>query len=127
VGGEQGRSSLSRSIDSVDSDFSSWGDTGDLGDRLAEVEAPLETGQSESLDLELDGGSSSRETRGRRVLVEDESCRLENISEHAGVVKEEIKIPKPRPRDISRAEHILAAMMMEGERQMHGLTGRPLV
>lgn len=44
-----------------------------------------------------------------------------------GIAKEEIRIPNPGPRKISRVEQVLASIMSGGERQMHGLTGKPLV
>lgn len=52
---------------------------------------------------------------------------MERKEYHPGLAKEEIEIPSPAPRYITRAEHILAAIMSGGERQMHGLTGKPLV
>jgi hypothetical protein len=124
---QQGRPSLSQSTDSADSDFSSWGDTGDLGDRLADEDGPLEIRLTELADQDVYRDSSRREATDIRVLVGNESYHQEGRLERTGFVKEEITIPSPRPRHISGAERILAAMMVGNERQMHGLTGRPLV
>lgn len=79
-----------------------------------------------SLDEEVFGGSSKRKTR-RRVRYNDEINGKREQHYNPGLVKEEIEIPDPGPRRISRTEHTLAAIMSGGERQMHGLTGRPLV
>lgn len=73
------------------------------------------------------GGSSRRATRHKRVRYQEEADDVEPKEYHRGLVKEDIEIPKPAPRYITRAEHILAAIMSGGERQMHGLTGKALV
>jgi hypothetical protein len=85
---------------------------------LAEVEDPLKIKLRESLDREVFGGSSRRHTRPKKAKYQEDSFHN---------VKEDIAIPIPGPRKISRAENIIASIMVGGERQMHGLTGRPLV
>jgi hypothetical protein len=118
------RSSLSRSS-SLSSD-SSWSDTGDLAEQLAD-EDPLQIKLRASLDEEIFGGTSRRGSRPKRVRYLDTFESGGQKEHHPGLVKEEIEIPNPAPRSISRVEHILAAIMSGGERQMHGLTGKPLV
>jgi hypothetical protein len=122
-----GRSSLSYSSDSAASDISYWSDTGDLGEQLTEVEDPLKIKLRGSLDRGVFGGSSRRQTRPKRAKYQEDSFHNEIKDDHAGLVKEGIAIPIPGPRKISRAENIIASIMAGGERQMHGLTGRPLV
>ena len=119
-----GRSSPSYSSDS---DLSEWSDTGDLGEQLADVDDPLKIRLRESLDREVFWGSSRRHTRPKRAKFQDDSFHNELKDNHAGFAKEDIEIPSPGPRKISRAENIIASIMAGGERQMHGLTGRPLV
>lgn len=80
-----------------------------------------------SLDEQVFGESSRRTARHRKVRYQDDAENFEPKSYHPGLVKEDIEIPSPGPRYISRAEHILAAIMSGGERQMRGLTGKPLV
>ncbi|KAI9651159.1 Ribulose bisphosphate carboxylase large chain [Ciborinia camelliae] len=118
------RSSLSRSS-SPGSEFS-WSDTGDLAEQLADEEDPLQIRLRASLDEEVFGGSSKRQKR-KRVRYNDDTNGKQEKHYNPGLVKEDIEIPDPGPRRISRTEHILAAVMAGGERQMHGLTGRPLV
>ncbi|KUJ08630.1 uncharacterized protein LY89DRAFT_711641 [Mollisia scopiformis] len=118
------RSSLSRSS-SPGSEFS-W-DDGDLGLQI-DAEDPLHSKLRASLEEQVFGGSSRRTPRQKQVRYqEDPEDDTEEEKHNRGVVKEDIRIPEPAPRYISRVEHILAAIMSGGERQMHGLTGKPLV
>jgi hypothetical protein len=117
------RSSLSRSS-SPSSEFS-WSDTGDLAEQLADAEDPLRIQLPAYLGDQVFGGSSRRPTR--RKIRYNASEAVERKEYHPGLAKEEIEIPNPAPRYITRGEHILAAIMSGGERQMHGLTGKPLV
>lgn len=119
------RSSLSRSS-SPGSDFS-WSDTGDLALQL-DAEDPLHSRLRASLEEEV-FGSSRRAARHKKVRYQEPAEDEEEEKEyHRGLVnKEDISIPTPAPRYISRAEHLLAIIMSGGERQMHGLTGKPLV
>lgn len=103
-----------------------WSDTGDLAEQL-DAEDPLHDKIRASLEEEVFGGSSRRSTRHKKVRYHEDTEDNEEKQFHTGLVKEEIEIPKPGPRYISRAEHILAAIMSGGERQMHGLTGKALV
>ncbi|TVY51889.1 High-affinity glucose transporter [Lachnellula cervina] len=119
------RSSLSRSS-SVDSEFS-WSDTGDLAEQLADAEDPLQIKLRASLDEQVFGGPSRRPTRQKRVRYQEDLEDSEEKGHQSGLVKEDIEIPEPAPRSIPKAEHILAAIMSGGERQMHGLTGKALV
>jgi hypothetical protein len=94
---------------------------------LADIEDPLKIRLRESLDREVFGGSSGRHTRSKRAKYQEGSSPKEVKDDQAGLVKEDIAIPNPGPRKISRVENIIASIMTGGERQMHGLTGRPLV
>jgi hypothetical protein len=124
---KQGRqSSLSRSS-SPGSEFS-WSDTGDLAEQLADEEDPLQIKLRDSLDEQVFGSASRRPTRHKKVRYQDEATDTEEQKDYqVGFSKEDIEIPNPAPRYISRGEHILAAIMSGGERQMHGLTGKALV
>lgn len=118
----------SSDLESADSDFSSWSDTGDLGDQLADEEDPLSLRLQETLqEASFTRSTSRRQKRVHHRRKTNESLVGERSKEHAGFAKEDIEIPNPRPRAISRFEHLLAAIMSGGERQLHGLTGRPLV
>jgi hypothetical protein len=119
------RSSLSRSS-SPSSEFS-WSDTGDLAEQSADAEDPLRIKLRTSLDEQVFSDTSRRPTRHHKTVRYHDSENAERKEYHPGLVKEEIEIPTPAPRYITRAEHIIAAAMSGGERQMHGLTGRPLV
>ncbi|PBP23914.1 hexose transporter [Diplocarpon rosae] len=119
------RSSLSRSS-SPSSEFS-WSDTGDLAEQLGDAEDPLRIKIRASLDEQVFGDSPRRARNHKKVRYQDDPERVELKTYHPGLVKEDIEIPRPGPRYISRAEHILAAIMSGGERQMRGLTGKPLV
>lgn len=92
---------------------------------MADAEDPLQINLRASVEEDAFGASAGRRNRRKRVRYNDQQSFVEKG--HAGIVKEDIEIPSPRPRRISTAEHILAAIMAGGERQMHGLTGRPLV
>ncbi|KAF1810148.1 high affinity glucose transporter [Eremomyces bilateralis CBS 781.70] len=93
------------------SDFSFWSDTGDLVDQLAAEEDPLTVRLAHQLD-ELD--PSSGKSRGKA---------------HKRVRKEDIPIPSPPPRKISRGERLLAAIMSprDGPSRLHGLHGKKLI
>ncbi|KAH8593254.1 hypothetical protein B0O99DRAFT_742954 [Bisporella sp. PMI_857] len=120
------RSSLSRSS-SPDSEFDSWSDTGDLAEQLGD-EDPLSIRLQESLNNQgFVGVASRRGSRTKRVRYQENYEDQQQKEYHPGIVKEDIEIPTPPPRYIGRTEHILAIIMSGGERQMHGLTGRPLV
>lgn len=81
----------------------------------------------ETLDDQGFTNSTRRAPRQRRVRYQDDTEDIELKAYNPGLVKEDIQIPSPPPRHITRAEHIIAAAMSGGERQMHGLTGKALV
>ena len=110
-----------------DSDLSSWSDTGDLAEQLGEAEDPLQIKLQETLDDQGLGSSSRRPIRQKKVRYQDDTEDYESKTYQPGIVKEDIEIPRPAPRYITRVEHIIAAAMSGGERQMHGLTGKALV
>ena len=106
-----------------DSDFSLWSDTGDLVDQLADQEDPLSIRLRDSLE----GGSSSRPRRTQKRVRYEPATRF-NEKEHA-LRPEDIEIPDPGPRSISKAERILAAIMApnDGPSRIHGLHGKKLM
>lgn len=94
---------------------------------MADAEDPLQIKLRASLDEQVFGASSKRASRHKKVRYHDQNDDFELKEYQPGLVKEEIEVPSPAPRYISKAEHILAAIMSGGERQMHGLTGKALV
>jgi hypothetical protein len=126
-----GRSSLSRTPSSLTDSDASWSDTGDLAEQLGE-EDPLQIKLRDSLDDQVFGSKARRGSRVKRVRYsehhENQGEDDEDERTYAGGInKEDIRIPSPGPRKISRVEKALASIMSGGERQMHGLTGKPLV
>lgn len=106
------------------SDLSVWSDTGDLAEQLAH-EDPLASQLRESVDRELLGRryrTQPKRVHYSRELDDDVSSSPFNL--------EKIPIPTPPPRQISRVERVLAAIMSpRGGRsgQIHGLVGKPLL
>ncbi|KAF2274174.1 MFS monosaccharide transporter-like protein [Westerdykella ornata] len=108
---------------SADSDFSIWSDTGDLVDQLGDREDPLSIRLRESIE----GTRSSNHGRPqKRVRYQDDG---EPAEKPRSLRKEDIEIPDPGPRVISRAERLLAAIMSprDGPSRMHGLHGKKLI
>jgi hypothetical protein len=104
-------------------DFSLWSDTGDLVDQLADQEDPLRIQLRESLE----GARPQRHRRPqKRVRYQD---GITEKSGPGGIRKEDIEIPDPGPRTISKAERILAAIMAprDGPSRIHGLHGKKLM
>ncbi|KAF2180244.1 hypothetical protein K469DRAFT_753477 [Zopfia rhizophila CBS 207.26] len=121
------RSSFSTA--SVESEFSLWSDTGDLVDQLADEEDPLRARLKDSLEGTRLGGVPKHRKHQKRVRYQSQEDSREK-SEQPGVVKkEDIEIPDPGPRTISRAERILAAIMASGDgpSRIHGLHGKKLI
>ena len=114
-----------RSSLSAGSDFSLWSDTGDLVDQLADEEDPLRIRLRESLE-----GLPKNKRHQKRVRYQSQDNTREK-NEQPGVVKrkEDIEIPDPGPRTISRGERILAAIMAprDGPSRIHGLHGKKLM
>lgn len=99
-----------------------------MGDQLADEEDPSNLKLQETLEEgSLIRSSSRRQHKAIHQRRKTPEIFGDQSKEHAGFVKEDIEIPNPRPRAIGRFEHILAAIMSGGERQLNGLTGRPLV
>ncbi|CAN9446296.1 unnamed protein product [Alternaria alternata] len=86
---------------SSDSDLSVWSDTGDLVDQLADREDPLR--------INLEAGNSSRPGK-KQKRARFASQDLHEKGSH-GLRLEDIEIPDPGPRTISKAEKILAKIM----------------
>jgi hypothetical protein len=115
-----------------ESDFSLWSDTGDLVDQLAEEEDPLRIRLRPSLEEGLPRISSkNRGRQQKRVRYHSDVSRGESEKHHPGVVKrkEDIEIPSPPPRKLSRGEKLLAFIMAPNDRpsRLHGLHGKKLM
>ncbi|GLI81933.1 ribulose-1,5-bisphosphate carboxylase/oxygenase large subunit [Penicillium ochrochloron] len=118
------RSSLS-STRSGESGFSIWSDTGDLAEQLAE-EDPLQIHLRKSLDRDHRARRGRRNAPKRVHYPPDLDYPRSSVDRE----KEQIQIPTPPPRRISRIERILATLMSprNGQNaQLHGLVGKPLL
>ena len=115
-----------------DSDFSLWSDTGDLVDELPDDEAdPLTNRLRDSWDPDA-ASPTHRHTRSKQKRVRYTSSTggyKEDRHSRAPRRKEDIPIPNPSPRVISKAQLILAAIMAprDGPSRMHGLHGKKLL
>lgn len=111
------------SVDSAGSEFSLWSDTGDLGDQLGDDHDPLSSHlASHTAHRDHKEGQSSRKGQ-KRVHYEtsDDEKRI--------TCKEDIRVPTPARKPISRAEQILASIMAPNDEpsRMHGLHGKKLL
>ena len=134
------------STDSARSDLSLWSDSGDLAERLTHGDDALQLRLRPSSEDQLT--LVGREKRPKRVCFEEEGEEGEEEENdddgddgdgddraaprrhrvHAGLDREEISIPIPRPRRVSRFEQSLAAVMAGGQAKPgHGLVGKPLL
>jgi sugar porter (SP) family MFS transporter len=107
-------------------DLSLWSDTGDIGDQFHD---------EDPLNIELDplnregqhlNGHTREAGRKRKVQFSQTKPRVT----HPGIAKEEIPIPEPPQRHISKAEKLLAIIMAPNEPEMartRGLVGKPLL
>lgn len=118
----------SYSSDSADSNFSLWSDTGDLVDQLADAEDPLR------IRPPAQGPSSSSKrsrSRGAKHVHYEPGESYNDKPSRSGVVKrkEDIPIPEPVRRPISRGERFLVLLMAadDGPSRMHGLHGKKLM
>jgi hypothetical protein len=100
-------------------DLSLWSDTGDLVDQLADQEDPL------AIRLESQLPSQRRHKKHARFASQDSL----NEKGHRELRLEDIAIPDPGPRTISKAEKILARIMApnDGPSRIHGLHGKKLM
>jgi hypothetical protein len=99
-----------------------------LAEQLADEEDPLQTRLHRSLDGESQGLTSSkpRSKKPKQVHYAEDT---DDVRAHHGFDKE-IEIPVLGPRQISRAERILAAIMSprnQGSAKTHGFVGKPLL
>jgi hypothetical protein len=109
---------------SSDSDLSLWSDTGDLVDQLADQEDPLRIRLRESLE---DGRAPRHRRQQKRARFQSQDGLNEKRT--APLRLEDIEIPDPGLRTISKAEKILAAIMApnDGPSRIHGLHGKKLM
>lgn len=130
------RSSFASSNDS--DDFSIWSDTGDLAEQLAEEEDPLQIQlqplSSEGKGLKDQGGKSRKRVHYEKQADGDQDGEKEAIlaaeSTRPGFVKEDIVVPQPPPRRISRFEAFLAYIMaprQADKARSRGFVGKPLL
>ncbi|KAF2736863.1 MFS monosaccharide transporter-like protein [Polyplosphaeria fusca] len=122
---DKGSQRSSFSADTPESDFSLWSDTGDLVDQLADAEDPLRIRLRESIE----GVKPSKQRRQKRVRYQSQEELTEKAGRSGKIRKEDIEIPDPGPRTISRAEKILARVMApsDGPSRIHGLHGKKLI
>ncbi|KAI9684659.1 MAG: hypothetical protein M1829_000032 [Trizodia sp. TS-e1964] len=122
---QKGRRAASPHSSGSGSEFSNWTDTGDLAEQPADEGDPLEIKIRGSVDQGLVGKpSKSRANQSRRVPPQGSNSSPDH---HAGLDKEDIHIPSPGKRQVSKAEQIIAFIMTGGGRQIHGLTGKGLL
>ncbi|KAI9657178.1 MAG: hypothetical protein M1821_003345 [Bathelium mastoideum] len=125
---------------SLGSDFSIWSDTGDLVDQLGEHEDPLQKKLRESFEERRYGGSGGKQRRRsgqqqqrpRRTRfqeLEGEELTEKGPAPSGALRKEDIDIPNPVRKPISRAAKLLAIIMApnDGPSRMHGLHGKKLI
>lgn len=122
--GDTRRTSYSSARES--DDLSLWSDTGDIGDQFHD---------EDPLNIELDplnrkgqhlNGHTREAERKRKVQFTRGTSR----GTHPGIVKEEIPIPEPPQRHISKAEKLLAIIMAPNDPETartRGLVGKPLL
>ncbi|KAF2811641.1 uncharacterized protein BDZ99DRAFT_507997 [Mytilinidion resinicola] len=112
------------------SEFSLWSDTGDLVDQLADDEDPLSNRLRESVEgVPLVTLPKHRRHQKRVRYRSQDNTREKNAQPGVVKRKEDIEIPNPAPRIISRAERILAFIMAprDGPSRIHGLHGKKLI
>lgn len=109
---------------SSDSDLSLWSDTGDLVDQLADQEDPLRIRLRDSLE---DSYPPKHRRQPKRARFQSQEGLNEKGS--GRLRKEDIEIPDPGPRTISKAHKLLAAIMAPNDRpsRIHGLHGKKLM
>ena len=125
-----------RSSDSAGSEFSLWSDTGrsetgDLVDQLADEDDPLHFRANGSLDEEEVGLASRRRGRRTKRVRYHEDTDFSSKEAYSGVPKkkEDIPVPDPQRKPISRGEKLLAIIMAprDGPSRIHGLHGKKLM
>lgn len=116
------------SFDSDHSELDSlWSETGDLVDQLADEEDPLQARLRQSQDFGAEPRPHKRHPR--RVHYADDSSSGANNEKAGRIKKEDIPVPTPPRKLVSRGERILAAIMApnDGPSRMHGLHGKKLI
>src|SRR5262249_33305328 len=127
---EEGYRRPSYSSGTESDDFSLWSDTGDLAEQLANDEDPYNI-ELDPLTREGQRLKGSGRGGGRRKQVAFRNRdHLENENTTSGIDKEAIFVPEPPPRQIPKAEKLLALIMAPNDPQMartKGLVGKPLL
>jgi sugar porter (SP) family MFS transporter len=123
---EEGTRRTSYSSARESDDLSLWSDTGDIGDQFHD---------EDPLNIELDplnreghqlNGHTREPGRKRKVQFSHPNPRIS----HPGIAKEEIPIPEPPQRHISKPEKLLAIIMAPNDphtARTRGLVGKPLL
>lgn len=123
---EEGKPRTSYSSARESDDLSLWSDTGDIGDQFH---------NEDPLNIELDAlnrdgqqlnGHIREAGRKRKVQFSHPTHRFN----HPGIAKEEISIPEPSQRQISKPERLLAIIMAPNDPETartRGLVGKPLL
>ena len=129
LGPKEKQSRFSASSPTSESEFSDCSDTGDLAEQLYGEDGSLHKrlGDSNRELVDIFSRPHRRDRNPRYQLQSDDYIDKASRKRKTGFAIEDIPIPNPGPRRITRFEHNLAAMMNGGERQMHGLTGRRLI
>ncbi|KAJ5272869.1 Mitochondrial substrate/solute carrier [Penicillium angulare] len=119
---EKGSRRSSNSLARSESDFSILSDTGDLAQQFAEEDSP-QAHLRDSFDRDFLTRKDRRKPSKRVHYPQD-------LQTDTSAFKEEIEIPSPPPRRITRVERLIAITMSPGDRQnarVHGLVGKPLL
>lgn len=123
---EEGTRRTSYSSARESDDLSLWSDTGDIGDQFHD---------EDPLNIELDplnreghqlNGHTHKPGRKRKVQFKHPNPS----TSHPGIAKEEIPIPEPPQRHVSRLEKLLAIIMAPNDpytARTRGLVGKPLL
>jgi hypothetical protein len=122
---------LSYSSATESDDFSLWSDTGDIAEQLANDEDPfrIELDPLTSRGQRLTG-SGRGGGRKKKKVVFLENNNPEKRGTPLSINKEDICIPEPPPRQISKVERLLALIMAPNDPQsakVKGLVGKPLL
>lgn len=123
---EEGTRRTSYSSARESDDLSQWSDTGDIGDQFHDAD-PLNI-ELDPLNREGHQLNGHPREAGRKKKVQFSHSKSRFI--HPGIAKEEIPIPEPPQRHISKPEKLLAIIMAPNDpdtARTRGLVGKPLL